>query len=388
MLVNKSIKLSLFLLCIYATFSLNGHYTHLLLYTAIPTSLVLSWVGTHKPQYNIYIGICVSLFLWIVFCSLFAYNIELANRQVHRVVGVFMLVLSIYFLSLHKKIIPYIYMIWVIMYLACFHYAQNHLLEDFDFTQDRVTDSALNANTLGYYTFFVTSIVFYWGEVVHKRLLKIILHILFLLSIPLSFYVAIITASRQILIIQIPLIGLLLSLRYFKGKKFGPLILAILVAYFGIYYFGEQTTDIYEQSYLNQRYDSGIENDIRTMLIMDAIKTGIDNPIVGVGPGCCGYYNYGRNSFSHCTYTELFANTGVLGAFLFISLIVIFMVRQIKRYFKTRDSFYLYFLVVGFIYALDNMFYVFYLDPWLMSFFIIIANHSEVYFKSTKHNHE
>lgn len=379
-LTKRCDKFSLLLLYTYAIFSISGSLTQLLLYIAIPCSFVLLWFGNKEIVADKSIKISTAIFAWICFCALFAIDKTVAMLEVRRFLCVFLLMYSVYILAKKQRLLPYVYLIWVFMYGACLYYAQSHLLVDFDYTQDRVNDKSLNANTLGYYTFFVTYIVFYFGEIVNNRGYKILLEIVFLLTIPLSFYIAIITASRQILIIQIPLILLLIYVRYFKTSHSNKTILiiaGIIASYFMVNVFA----DIYTSSYLSVRSSENAADDIRVVLMEIAINTGLEHPLVGVGPGCFSVYN-GFSGFSHCTYTELFANTGFIGVVLFMYLLLVFIFRQWRRYRKTKDYFFLLFFIIGLIYAMDNMFYVFYLDPWLMAFFIMIFTHSETYYEN------
>lgn len=70
---------------------------------------------------------------------------------------------------------------------------------------DRLNDAKLNANTMAYYTFYATMAAFLLSDMVQSINYRKLFKILFLAMIPISF-VAIVTASRQVLIIQIPLI--------------------------------------------------------------------------------------------------------------------------------------------------------------------------------------
>ena len=377
--IKKCDIISLLLLYTYAIFSISGSLTHILLYVAIPGSFVFLWFGNKNIKSDTSIKLSAALFLWLVICSFFAINSTAATLEVRRFLCVFLLMYSVFVLANKKQLIPYVYLIWIFMYGACIYYAQSHLLVDFDYTQDRVNDQALNANTLGYYTFFVTYILFYFGEIAEKRRNKLMMDVLFLATIPLSFYIAIITASRQILIIQIPLILLLLYVRYFmttRSNKFVLIVAGIIAVYAIVNVFA----DIYSNSYLSVRNTGSAKDDVRVMLIETAIQTGLEHPFFGVGPGCFGKYN-GFTSFSHCTYTELFANTGFIGVILFICLVGKFIINQWKRYRITKDSFFLLFFIIGLIFAMDNMFYVFYLDPWLMAFFTMIYTHSDTHYK-------
>ena len=56
-----------------------------------------------------------------------------------------------------------------------------------------------------------------------------------------------------------------------------------------------------------------------------------------------------------------------------------YLAAQVRRYIAYRDKEYLYFAVFGIFFIIDQIFYVFYADLYLISFFILVATHSETY---------
>lgn len=189
------------------------------------------------------------------------------------------------------------------------------------------------------------------------------------------------------LIIQIPLLALLTFIRYIEGTSLKRKLLFVLIAAVACVASIDPITKSYDNSYLKVRSETKAKDDVRALLLQDAIKVGCQHPIMGVGPGNYVRYSFNRH-FSHCTYTELFANTGVIGALIYVSLLLMFITSQWKRFWKYRDKTYLVFLVCGLIYLFDNFFYVFYVDLWLIGFFILLASHSETYFNYKKYNYE
>lgn len=189
------------------------------------------------------------------------------------------------------------------------------------------------------------------------------------------------------LIIQIPLLALLTFIRYVEGTSLKRKLLFVLIAAIACVASIGPITKSYDNSYLKVRSETKAKDDVRVLLLQDAIKVGCQHPIMGVGPGNYVRYSFNRH-FSHCTYTELFANTGVIGALIYVSLVLMFITSQWKRFWKYRDKTYLVFFVCGLIYLFDNFFYVFYVDLWLIGFFILLASHSETYFNYKKNNYE
>lgn len=388
--MKKKEILCIILLYFAASVSLIDSLNPLALYGAIPLSFFLSFSVGNSLKTNNYLKRLLVLILWVAATYFSAVYVEEANNQMKNLLGVFVLSMTIANLSSDKRCVPWLYGMFIILLIQALVYANSHIMiEGFDTATDRLNDEKLNANTVAYYTFFVTFAIYELGNsfLIKNRVIANIFRLLFLAMYGVSFTVAILTGSRQVLIIQIPLLVLLTFIRYIEGASLKRKLLFVLIAAVACVASIDPITKSYDNSYLKVRSETKAKDDVRALLLQDAIKVGCQHPIMGVGPGNYVRYSFNRH-FSHCTYTELFANTGVIGALIYVSLLLMFLTSQWKRFWKYRDKTYLVFLVCGLIYLFDNFFYVFYVDLWLIGFFILLASHSETYFNYKKYNYE
>ena len=352
------------------------------LWIAVPGAAIFAFlaVSDHKP--NRYMKLQIALYLWIAFTALSAYDDGLAMKELVRIFGCSLLIVAFDHLSKDNRLITWLYLVYIVLYLGMVNYARTNILTDlFDYTEDRLGNERLNANMMAYFTFFTTFTIYILANTFKRRWVVVLFQILFLLSPVWSFLIAILTASRQVIVIQIPLIAFLLYIRYFMQKKLITKIVFIALCIFIGAVMLRVGAEYYEGSALSQRNELNIEDDARMSHIKNAIKTGLEHPIVGVGPGCYGIYSLGVYTFSHNNYTELFANSGFPALVLCVVMFWKFIKTQWKRYFKTRDIMFFSFFTFGLIYAIDNMFYVFYTSPWLIAFFFLVAGHSENYYQ-------
>ena len=388
--MKKKEILCIILLYFAASVSLIDSLNPLALYGAIPLSFLISLSVGNSLKTNNYLKRLLVLILWIAVTYFSAVYVEEANNQMKNLLGVFVLSMTIANLSSDKRCVPWLYGVFIILLIQALVYANSHIMiEGFDTATDRLNDEKLNANTIAYYTFFVTVAIYELGNsfLIKSKVIANIFRLLFLAMYGVSFTVAILTGSRQVLIIQIPLLALLTFIRYIEGTSLKRKLLFVLIAAVACVASIDPITKSYDNSYLKVRSETKAKDDVRALLLQDAIKVGCQHPIMGVGPGNYVRYSFNRH-FSHCTYTELFANTGVIGALIYVSLLLMFLTSQWKRFWKYRDKTYLVFFVCGLIYLFDNFFYVFYVDLWLIGFFILLASHSETYFNYKKYNYE
>ena len=388
--MKKKEILCIILLYFAASVSLIDSLNPLALYGAIPLSFLISLSVGNSLKTNNYLKRLLVLILWVAATYFSAVYVEEANNQMKNLLGVFVLSMTIANLSSDKRCVPWLYGVFIILLIQALVYANSHIMiEGFDTATDRLNDEKLNANTIAYYTFFVTVAIYELGNsfLIKSKVIASIFRLLFLAMYGVSFTVAILTGSRQVLVIQIPLLALLTFIRYIEGTSLKRKLLFVLIAAIVCVASIGPITKSYDNSYLKVRSETKAKDDVRALLLQDAIKVGCQHPILGVGPGNYVRYSFNRH-FSHCTYTELFANTGVIGALIYVSLILMFITSQWKRFWKYRDKTYLVFFVCGLIYLFDNFFYVFYVDLWLIGFFILLASHSETYFNYKKYNYE
>ncbi len=142
--------------------------------------------------------------------------------------------------------------------------------------------------------------------------------------IVLLLFSALSTASKKCLIASAILIIVFILFCYRRVfDKSNPLyaflitLSLILIAFIAFYYITTQYGD--RLLYAQARMDSILEDKStqkRYDLIIEGLSVFSKNPIFGVGINNFRYYS-SFNTYSHCSYTELLACTGLAGTFLF-----------------------------------------------------------------------
>lgn len=350
------------------------------LYGALPIAFIATYSSYRKLQVNKYFNMLMVLYIWIAFSVIWATDTDVALRQMKQILGSTILC-YIFAVNVRKENnTRWLYLVYFWTLIFMWYYAYHNIFDNIELGQNRVDDEKLNANTLAYYTFYFTFASYKLGEVDNSCCFKKIMRGVFLSTIPLSFYTAILTASRQVLIIQLPLIIILLYIRYIKGKNVSRKMLLVFAIGVSSLIVAPSILNTYNNSYLSTRNESDIEDDERTKLAKDAFQVGLEHFPFGVGPGNYLVHSYNKH-FSHNTYLELWANEGIIGLFIYLSMLIAFFKRQWKRYKKYRDDIFLSFLMFGIFFAIDGLFYSFYENLWLIGFFILVASHSEMYYK-------
>lgn len=367
-------------LCFAATASLYSPTANTLgLYVAIPVACVLSTILNKGFHFNIYEKILYLLFAWDCIAYLWAADKDLASDELHTILGAFALVYCLSVLARRQKLIPWLYVVYVLLYLSAWNYARQNILSVMISDNDRLNDENLNANTLAYYTFFVSFLSYMLNEIVQNKPFKKISISLFWLMLPITFAISILTASRQVLIIQIPLYGMLIYIKYIKGASKRSKIQLATAGVIVFIALAGQIAKIYDNSLLKTRSEVNIKEDSRFDLLENAIEVSVNNLPLGVGSGNFQGISITRQ-ISHNSYLEALVNMGIIGLVLYATLLSVFIVRQWKRYRNTKDKLYFAFFTFGVIYALYGFFFVFYNSIWLISFFMLIATHSETYY--------
>lgn len=270
---------------------------------------------------------------------------------------------------------------YILLFLTTFIYL--YLTGDMyalDTTSERLEGAYMNGNDIAYELFHVVIFVFIFINFIRENIRPLIKAIIGVILVFLSLWCSILTGARQILIVVMPLaiISVWFSLK--DGNKNGsPIIARTLLALFAIIafvsLFQRYFYDIFIDSFLMTRLQDNIAEDSRVGLIRNAFDVGLENPFFGIGTGC--YYLVDKSHhFSHCTYTELFANSGIIPLIAFIYMVVGFILEQRKRYRKTKDRAFLYLSICGLFWAVYNFFYAFNTAAWSMSFFFFLIGYS------------
>ena len=267
----------------------------------------------------------------------------------------------------------YVSYIALLAYLLYQNLAAGGFVQSFDYSSEAERNSSmmLNANDYAYYTLFATmslklSLEFFGPRI--RGIYKVVLYIAFAL---LSFYVALFTASRQVLALQIPLLAFFFYYDFLwrkKGKVWYLFLLILLLIAFLPY-----LDTIYSNSYLSVRSQVGFQEDVRSEILKRAFFQGLEYPLFGLGIGADTF-------FSHCTYTHLFARCGLIAAICFIVILYKGAITQLKRYRKSRDRvFFLYLVLVLFI-AVGNFTYSYVQEPFMMTILFVILGNSDRYY--------
>lgn len=362
------------LLYFYAIANVNESLLKLGLYVAVPLSFSLSFFCRKDNVFNnIYVVSFCLLLSWIAFTWLTAENSGIATAQMQRLLGVFMMTIAVCNMATDVRNTPFLYGLYVFVFFTAVYYAYTHILTlQFNIASDRLNDERLNANVLANYTFYATFAIYVLGQILSNNSMQRLFKLLFLLTIPISFIIALLTASRQVLLIQVPLISTLLYVRYLMASTFKTKFIFIVGVIVCAIALSSTVTEMYDDSYLKVRSEKSITDDGRFKVLKEAIAIGCENPIVGVGPGNFILHS-SKHIFSHCSYTEVFANNGVIGLLIYLFLIWYFIRNQYLCFKESRNKNVLAFLIFGVLFAVYNFLYVFYSDIWLMSFFIFVA---------------
>ena len=381
---TKQSTVIIFLCLFYAAFAslYSEAWNRVALYFALPLAFLLAISQKRLGRPSKYLVVLMIIYLIELISCLWAIDLDVALVHMHRDLGCVLLSIIVYVLAKRLNNIPWIYLVYIFWFVFAWYYAMTHdlILLDVSSESERMNDSKLNANTFAYFTFYTTFAIYVLGEIVHSSFFKKLSRILLFVTIPLSFFVAILTASRQVLLIQIPLISMLLYARYFKKTTIAQRIAFFIAVIVAVFAFSGVVSDTYNSSFLRQRAETNVYEDVRIDLLKDAFNVGMNHFFTGVGAGNYTIVSFNKH-FSHNTYIELFACTGIVNALLYIWLVLHFIIQQWKLFRKSKDKMFLGFFIFGIIYAFDNCFYVFHIDCWLISFFILVLTHSETYRK-------
>ena len=362
------------LLCFAAVVPYYEQLNKVALYVLIPLVFVLTFICvTPKIPNRYFTGLSV-LYGWVCFTAFFAYNAEVAQVELHQVLGCVLLCYILASWAKYPKAIPWIYSIYIFLFSGAVYYAYNGILEGgLDLIgRVRVGDDILNANKLAYYTFYLTFVFFILGEIPLHGLLQKVFRVLYWSCFPIIIGIAIATGSIQVPILIIPFAVSLLCIRYWGTKeshKIWQRILLIVILAGAFIYIVPKIMELIEASTLGSRIAAGGSTEERLTLLKEAWALGLEYPLVGVGPGNFRLFS-SPALFSHNTYVELFANTGFIGMLIYLILTTSFCIKC------WRDKEW-YFLLFGLFYIAYQFFYVFYADLWLMGFWIIVITHED-----------
>lgn len=175
-----------------------------------------------------------------------------------------------------------------------------------------------NVNTVGYSLGIASYAITYYYCVTKKKWTYIAL-------IPVLFMMLLTGSKKTVVIIVLDILTI-----YFYGKakvssffKLALLFAVLIWAVFEVPYFyeviGKRIEDMYTTLTGSGSGDYSHSTDDRRGMITDALQIGMNHPILGGGMNYFAATSkmYGFYGYSHCNYTELFCNFGIMGVLFY-----------------------------------------------------------------------
>lgn len=377
---SRFVNICLLMLVAISAVALEGSFLQIALHILLPiVFLVVVFICIRDLLPNPSLKKYMYLLAWLFIASLFAYNRDVALQGMIKIASGFFLSLSIYHLSQVEGNAKWLYLIMISSFASMMYYASTNIgfviAQEF---QDRLGDEVLNANMFAYFLFYSSFAIYFLLRPMFSKMKFLEIAIVLGLFV-LSAWISLMTASRQVLYLQIPfLICLFLvgKLRLSFKNIFALLMIVLIVCFVALPFFDT----FYSGSLLADRSATSFQEDSRSTILMEAIKCGLSHPLFGVGPSNFVLVNR-YHIFSHNCYAELFAGGGFVALVLYVTIIWINLKMQLERYRMTKDNFYMYHFIFQLFFAIDNMLYVQINSLWLMGFYFVSVGHSDFYYK-------
>lgn len=332
--------------------------------------------------------ILILFFLWSCFTSFFALNLDRAFLTQRRFLIVIIYVLTIFlYIGKSLKNVRYIYWLQIISLIILIVRVFYEGV-DFDLTSTGRLDKVVNANTYGYYIFSGIFSAFFIYNFYRKKK-SAHLFLLIGLIIP-SVIISLVSASRGGLIILSLSVfgGSIISFGIEASRSVGKRLAIMFIVALGFLQGGNAIYQKISHGSLvvkrMEKFTESAKEEKRAYHIFKAIDVGLDYPIVGVGGGNYALVpkNVEFGSFSHCSYTEAFANYGLPGLF-FLLLMYYYSFGRIRaiakhnlyKHHKSTKLLMGLFLINFMIY---NIIYVTYLTFEFMGMYIATIMHAKL----------
>lgn len=382
---NKKPNTYIFILLLFCSVVVYTSYNKIGLWGIMPFLFIYIILKNGQLQNRDCFPYYIILFLSFCSCIVATYN-TIAFNSFFTILTGFIGFFIFFSLSRNIKNIRWLFAVYISYYVGMWLYIIFVLgIANIDISVVRLgtEEGQLNANDVAYMTFYF-NVALWMMYALSKTSCKnkLLASILVIVMCIMSIVSALLFASRQVLIIEIPFILGIVYIKIFReksrknGAKWVIPIIAILVIFFLYQQVGKE---VLLDSLLVKRYEN-VEEDSRFFLMEKALEVGINNPILGVGCGNFMYYAH-LSAFSHCSYTELLANSGIIPAFIYIIWIIKTFYIQYKRYRMTKNVLFLYLALICGMWFLSNFFYVYYTSVWLMGFWGLILGASNTLYR-------
>lgn len=366
------------LLFVFAAVMWRTQYSQLCLYVAIPAMIVYTFGFYKKSVFQCkYLKSYTIILALIVLSSMINGGGARVISMLVPIVATYLISLTLYGLTQNGNNTKMLCIAFMGLYVSIMYatLTGEAFVADFDYDNEaeRRGNTILNANQYAYFSLFAimaTRILLGYKD---KLWAIAKLGIYFILVIA-ACYTALMTASRQVLLLEIPLIAYYFYHDFLKEGKGTYKTLFIVAVIVIILYGAPLFFQYYDNSYLSVRSEAAVNEDARSSLLISAILIGLENPLFGVGLDA-------NISFSHCTYTHLFSRCGAICVFMYIYMIINAILVQRKRFKYTRDSYYQVISVCLIFFAIANLFYSYIDQPYMLPILFLTIGEADKHTK-------
>ena len=350
------------------------------LYVAIPLLILFCIIFYYKDFFNNKYSYLYLFVLFWIFLSSIVNPHDAALDEIIPIIASYLLSFSIYSIAYRNNKYNGIFLSYIALFafLLYMNITSENFTSNFSYSNEleRMNNNILNANEFAYYSLYAIMSIGILIHTVRYKIRPIYILAIYCVCGYISLYVALMTASRQVLALNIPMLILFSYIDFFKngGNKrnivilLGAMIIILLLPYM---------QNMFNDSYLATRSEVGFQDDVRNYILIEAIYQGFDNPMFGLGLGA-------KTFFSHCTYTHILSRCGFPAAIGFIILIIKCLWEQFKRYRITKKiNFLLYFFCISIIFV-GHFLYSYIDQPFLMPIMFAIIGISDREFKILK----
>jgi len=309
----------------------------MMLMLGVPMMLMLLF-HCIKYKLNIFNILSKEFSLWLLFTiSSFVFGVFVAEDVPLVLSSVFTLFQHVILLSAvliiasEDKSVSFFVIVYLCLALFC---AATAIFTGDDYYRGRVSIGDLNPNTLG--------LLMCNGIFCSLFLLNLKKNTNILLSfsaIIVFLYVIILTGSRKSLISALLLIIAWLVFIFWSNvsyisirKKFGVLTTLLLICTFSYILVSPLITNSVMFTRIDLLFEQG--DPVREGLIQQGMQLFAENPILGIG---YDQYSFIYNTYSHSTYVEILACTGIVGALTYFPVYLIIIYKLTKILIANTD---------------------------------------------------
>lgn len=349
----------------YCYYIIRGSFIPMGTYLFFVIALVGVMVAANKEP----IKFCFEINCWIVYFIYSVVTIVIAYSSSYAIEGLIkfvqrlVLIMMIVYICEHEKSIAFAIRLLAVTAVTC---ALSSLLTMNDFSQKLSMESGANVSTndIGsIMAFGCFAILFAFGVGEKSKVYKTILKIAYIIA---AVSVISIAGSRKSLLAIFILFGLIFVFcgrDYFQkmtGLQFVSILIIGTIAIYVVYtyllpYF--EDTNLYARMFGHKAEDTAQSDNVRVDLYINALKDFWDHFLFGLG---FNNYKYLHKMYTHSTYVEPLACSGIFGVLYLIPYVSI-LVKQCKLSFSKKEvytktdrvfqkemlAFYIAFLFIG-----------------------------------------